>query len=157
MPVTGTAGIECRSGGATNDYQLRVTFPGSVVVTGTPQAQVTTGSGSVGTGGIPDPNGNVGIGGSIVTIPLTNIANAQTIIVTLFGVSLGGPTGNVSVPMSILIGDTTDNGQVTSTDVSDVKAASGTAAASRQDIVANGLINSTDVSLVKTKSGTALP
>ncbi len=159
LPLVATViGTECRSGGPTNDYEVRITFASPVTVTGAPQADVTTGTGDVGSAGIADPNGSVSISGSVVTVPLTNVANAQKILITLFGVNDGtNPVGNVSVPMSILIGDTTNDGHVNSTDISDTKSQSGTAAASRQDVVPNGVINSTDISLVKAKSGTALP
>src|SRR5205807_864054 len=43
MPLTGSSGVECRTTGGTNDYTLVVTFSGNVTVTGTPQAQVTSG------------------------------------------------------------------------------------------------------------------
>src|SRR5207244_3562267 len=42
LPLTGTPGVECRSGGATNDFTMVVTFVGNVTVTGSPQAQVTS-------------------------------------------------------------------------------------------------------------------
>jgi hypothetical protein len=44
LPPTGSLGIECRSGGATNDYQIVFTFPTSVTFT---NASVTAGVGSV--------------------------------------------------------------------------------------------------------------
>ena len=50
LPLTGTDGVECRSTGGTNDYTMVVTFSGNVTVTGSPQAQVTTGTGCVGSG-----------------------------------------------------------------------------------------------------------
>src|SRR6188768_486170 len=50
LPLTGNAGIESRSGGATGDYTIVVTFLGNVSVTGTPQAAVTSGSGTIGSG-----------------------------------------------------------------------------------------------------------
>src|SRR6185295_5996579 len=86
LPVTGATGIECRSDGATNDYSIVVTFDSPVTVTGTPQAQVTLGTGAVGSGGVSN-GGMVSISGKVVTVPLTNVANAQTINVTLFGVN----------------------------------------------------------------------
>lgn len=92
-----------------------------------------------------------------MTVPLTNVANAQTISLTLFDVHQGAHAGDVAVQMSVLVGDTTGNRFVNSSDVSQTKALSGTAAASRNDITVNGVINSSDVSLVKSKSGTALP
>ena len=45
--------------------------------------------------------------GNVVTIPLTNVANAQTINVTLNNVN--GST-NVTIPMGVLIGDVNGNG-----------------------------------------------
>ena len=53
-------------------------------MTGSPQAQVTSGTGQIGTGGTPN-GGAVTVNVTVVTVPLTNVANAQTIVVTLFG------------------------------------------------------------------------
>jgi hypothetical protein len=58
------------------------------------------------------------------------------------------------------VGDTTGNGSVNSTDISQTKLQSGqatTAANFRTDVNANGAINATDVSTVKLKSGSSLP
>src|SRR5690242_12088618 len=76
LPLTGTPGIECRSGGATNDYTMIIKFAGPVSVTGSPQAQVTSGTGQVGTGGTGN-GGAVTVTGYAVTVPLTNVGNAQ--------------------------------------------------------------------------------
>src|SRR5207249_3922349 len=86
LPLSGTPGIECRSGGATNDYTIVVAFLANVFVSGTPQAAVTSGIGTVGSGGVSN-GGGVTIAGNVVTIPLTNLANAQTINVTLNNVN----------------------------------------------------------------------
>ena len=62
--------------------------------------------------------------------------------------------------MSVLIGDTSGNGSVTATDVTQTKSQSGQAVSAsnfREDVVVNGSINGTDVSSVKSSSGTALP
>ena len=48
--------------------------------------------------------GVVSVNGAIVTVPLTNVANAQRITLTLFSASDGANTNNVSVPMGILLG-----------------------------------------------------
>jgi hypothetical protein len=156
LPLNGTAGIECRTGGATNDYTLVITFNANVSVTGNPQAAVTSGIGIVGTGGVSN-GGSVMIAGNVVTVPLTNVANAQTINLTLYGVN--GST-NIVIPMSVLIGDTSGNGTVNASDVSQTKSQVGNAVTTsnfREDVNANGLINSVDVALVKSKVGTALP
>src|SRR6185436_18329 len=67
MPLIGTQGIECRSGGSTGDFQLVVTFNDAVAVNGSPQAAVTTGNGTIGTGGVSN-GGAVNVTGAVVTI-----------------------------------------------------------------------------------------
>src|SRR5207302_3470376 len=101
MPLTGPSGVECRTGGATHDYSLVVTFSGNVTVTGMPQSQVITGSGCVGSGGTCDPNGTVRVSGNMVTVPLTNIADVQVINVQINGVNGASdePAVNVNIPM----------------------------------------------------------
>ena len=74
--------------------------------------------------------------------------------------SLGNNTPVLQVPIGVLLGDTTGNGTVNATDVSQAKLQSGQAVTGsnfRNDITVNGSINATDVSSVKLKSGTALP
>ena len=160
LPLGGTPGIECRSGGGTNDYQMLVTFPTNVSISGSPQAQVTSGAGKIGSSGVS--NGGVVSGGgtSVITIPLTNITNAQTINVTLFGVNNGSSVGSTVIPMSLLQGDTSGNRSVSGTDVSQTRARVGQPIDStnfRSDVVINNFINSTDISTVKARSGTGLP
>ena len=101
LPLTGNPGIECRSGGASNDYQIVFTFPSSVTFT---NASVTAGTGSV--------SGSSGSGTTTVTVNLTGVTNAQRITVTLLGVSDGTNTGDFSVQMGVLLGDTSGNGTV---------------------------------------------
>jgi hypothetical protein len=156
LPLSGTPGVECRSGGATNDYTIAVTFLANVSVNGNPQAAVTSGSGSIGSGGVAD-GGTVAIAGNTVIIPLTNVANAQTIQVTLNGVN---GTNNFVIPMSILIGDTNGNGTVNASDISQTKSRIGQQLNEtnfRSDVTANGYIDATDVSMVKSAVGTGLP
>ena len=155
LPLTGNAGIECRSGGASGDYQVIVTFASPVtlsnVTVGATGGGNTTSSASV-TG--------YSINGSQVSIDLTELPNAQTSLITLSNVSDGAATNDVIIPMSVLLGDTTGNGTVNSSDVSQVKLKSGQAVDAtnfRADVGVNGSINSSDVSQVKLQSGTALP
>src|ERR1700726_2347065 len=129
------------------------TFSNPVTVEGSPQAAVTLGTGTVGSGGVSN-GGIVTISGNVVTIPLTNVANAQTINVTLNNVN--GST-NVTIPMSVLIGDVNGNGAVNASDVGLTKSQSGravTAANFREDVNTNGAINAADLGLVKSRAGT---
>jgi hypothetical protein len=142
------SGIECRTGGASGDHQIVVTFAVPVTLS---SANVSSGTGSV---------SSVNVNGNQVFVNLTGVANAQTIAITLVSVNDGTNTGNVVIPMSVLLGDTTANKSVNSSDISQTKAQSGTiptASTFRTDVTVNGLINSSDISTVKSKSGTALP
>ena len=148
LPLTGTPGIECRSGGASNNYETLVTFALPVTLS---SVSVTSGTGSV---------SGVVVSGANVFVNLTGVTSAQTIAFTLFGVSDGTNMGNVVIPMGVLVGDTNGSGSVNATDVSQTKSQSGQAVNAsnfRNDVIVNGSINATDVSSVKSKSGTALP
>jgi hypothetical protein len=148
LPLSGTPGIECRSGGATNNYQVVVTFGGPVTFA---TAQVTQGTGSVSS---TSTNNNQ------VFINLTGVTNAQTIQITLAGVNDGTSATNVTIPMSILVGDTNADRFTDAIDVSQTKSQSGKAVTNanfREDVNVDGFIDAIDVSLVKSKSGAALP
>ena len=121
LPLTGTSGIECRNGGGTNDYTIVLTFLANVSVSGNPQATVTSGIATVGNTGVSN-GGMILTAGNVVTIPLTNVANAQTINVTLNAVN--GST-NVVIPMSRLVGDTNGDGVVNSGDALQTRNRSG--------------------------------
>ena len=148
LPLTGNVGIECRSGGGTNDYQMIINFAISVTVE---NALVTSGTGSV---------SSFSVNGSQVTVNLTGVTNVQRITVTLFNVNDGTHRGNVAVSMGVLVGDVNGNGAVNATDVALTKSQVGMAVGSgnfREDVNANGTISSTDVAIVKSDVGTSLP
>jgi hypothetical protein len=67
--------------------------------------------------------------------------------------------GNFSATMGVLVGDTSDNTQVNSTDIQQTQTESGNPVTSsnfREDVTVNGLINSSDIALVQSQSGTNL-
>jgi len=149
LPLNGPTGIECRSGGATNDYQMIINFDNSVLVG---SASVTCGTGTVGS--------LSGSGTSQITVNLTGVTNAQRITVTLINVNDGTSTSDIPVSMGVLVGDVNANAAVNSSDVSLTKSKVGQAVDSsnfREDVNVNGTISSSDVALVKSKVGTALP
>jgi hypothetical protein len=147
LPLTGARGIECRHGGANGNYSVVFSFVNSVANCGS----AATAGGTV----VAGPNANqctmnlTGVGsGQVVNIELDNAVDAQN------------NTGNVSVEMGVLVGDTTANGAVNSSDISQTQSQSGqtiTIANFREDVTVNGSINSSDISLVQSQSGTALP
>jgi uncharacterized delta-60 repeat protein len=148
LPLTGTPGIECRTGGANGDHRIVLSFAGAASFI---SAAVTSGTGSV---------ASVTSSGNPLAVDLTGVANAQRIIVTLFGLSDGTNTGNLDIPMAVLLGDTNGNGSVNAGDIAQTKAQSGqttTAANFRTDANVSGTISAADIALVKSKSGTSLP
>jgi hypothetical protein len=148
LPLAGTPGIECRSGGATNDYQVVVTFGGSVTFA---NARVTQGTGSVSS---TSTNGNQ------VLINLTGVTNAQTIQVTVASVNDGVTTSDVTIPMSILLGDVNGSGRVDAADVSLVRQQTLqtiTSSNFRNDINESGRIDAADVSIARQQTLTSLP
>ena len=147
LPLTGGPGIESRVGQGTNSDENQVVFtfntPATVSAAACDGRPATT-----------------IISGNDVAVNCSGVPNAKVINVTLTGVTVGTSSGNVSVPMAVLLGDTTASGAVNSSDISQTKSQSGqsvTTANFRQDVSVNGSINSSDISLVKSKSGTALP
>ena len=149
LPFTGSSGIECRSGGPNNAYQIIISFGLPVICN---KAAITSGSANI---------ANIaGQGTATMTINLTDVINVQNVTVTLSGVNYGAAMGETPIRIGVLVGDTNGNGQVNSSDVAQTKAQSGqqiTASTFLEDVNGNGVINASDVSLVKSKSGTALP
>src|SRR5207302_10202926 len=112
------SGIECRSGGTNGDYQVVVTF--AVPITSVSSAvAVPAAGGTAAVVGTPIVNNNQ------VTINLTTVSNAQRFNINLIGVNDGVTTRNISVPMALLIGDTTANGAVNSSDIAQTQSQSG--------------------------------
>src|ERR1700736_2735432 len=147
LPILGKRGVDCRSGGANGNYSVVFTFVNDV-----------TNCGSAGTAGgtiVPGPNLNQ------CTENLNGVANPQYINVELDNiVDSQSNTGNVAVSMGVLVGDTTANGVVNSSDISQTQSQSGltvTADDFREDVTGTGSINSSDIALVQSKSGTGLP
>jgi hypothetical protein len=143
LPQTPRPGIECRSG----DYAIVFTFASNVSIQG---ARVTSGAGRV---------KNYTVTGNQVLVNLTRVGNAQTVVVTLAGVNDGINTSDVQATMGVLIGDTTADGVVNSTDVNQVQSQLGqpvTASNFRDDVKADGVINHQDVNMVESRSGTGL-
>jgi len=150
LPLSGNPGVECRTGGATNDYTQVFTFTNNVV---SGNASVTSGIGNV--SGPPTFSGNT------MTVNLTGVADAQTLTVTLSGVTdeFSQVLPDTPVSVNMLIGDTSGNGVVNATDVAQTKGQVGqpvTSSNFRTDVNATGIINATDVAIVKAHSGQSI-
>jgi hypothetical protein len=150
LPLTGSPGIECRTGGANGNHTVIISFAQAVSV----------GSASVASSDGQAMVSSFSVNGAVVTVNLTKVTNAQTITISLTNVSDGTNAGNVSLSMGVLEGDTTANRAVNSSDIAQTQSQSGlpvTSSNFREDVTVNGLINSSDIALVQSRSGTALP
>jgi dockerin type I repeat protein len=148
LPLLGKSGIECRTGDTSGEHQMVVTFSTPVTFS---NAQVTQGTGSV---------SSMTTSGNQVFLNLTGVANAQTIKVTLFAVNDGTATNNVSIPMSILLGDVNGDGNVTGSDVNGCKTQVGATLSPgnfRNDVNTNGSVSGSDVNQIKAQVGTLVP
>lgn len=156
LPLLGGPGVECRAGGPTGgNHKMVITFAAPVTVGGSttppPSAATVTGTGTV---------SNITVNGSVVTVDLTGVANAQIVTVTLNNVSDGTNTGNVAVPMGVLFGDVNGVSGVSGSDVNVCKSQVGLDVGFsnfREDVNINGSISGSDVNLVKAQVGTTLP
>lgn len=145
LPLTGTPGIECRSA---SSYQIVLGFLHSVTFDA---VAVTAGTGSVTA---------TGSGTNQVILSLTGLTNGQTMGVTLHAVKDGTYANDVSVRMSLLLGDAGGNGTVNASDRALVQSQSGqpvTASNCREDLTVNGSIDGSDVALAGARSGSGLP
>jgi hypothetical protein len=101
------------------------------------------------------------VSGAQVTVNLAGVSNGQKLTIALSNVSDGVNTNStLTLPMSVLAGDTTANGSVNSSDIAQTQSQSGqlvTSSNFREDVTVNGSINSSDIAFVQSKSGTALP
>ena len=151
LPPTGEPGVECRNHDGAGNHTLVITFSNPVVKG---QATVTHGVATV-----SDP---LVFTDNAVFVSLTNVADAQTITISLSDVtdSFGQVFPDSTVSMSLLTGDTNGDGRVSSSDVAQTKSQSGTPLAAvnfRSDINVSGSITASDVTEVKADVGHALP
>jgi FG-GAP-like repeat len=151
LPLSGTPGVECRSGGLDGNHTLVLTMNGTVT---SGHARLSSRSGAV----LGEPT----FSANQMTINLTGIPNAQHITVLLD--NIGGPDRPTLISSSItfgaLEGDVTGNRVVNSSDVSQIMAFSGQVLDATNfwcDLNMSGTINSSDVSAAQARSGTALP
>ena len=124
-------------------------------------ASVSSGTGSV-SSTVLGPNASLNLTANQYQVNLTGVSNQQYVAVTLHTVQdSAGNSGDVVGPqMGVLIGDTTANGTVNSSDIAQTQSQSGQPVTTdnfREDVTVNGVINSSDIGLVQSQSGTALP
>jgi uncharacterized delta-60 repeat protein len=151
LPLSGSRGVECRSGGATGNHTIVFTFNNPMA---SGSAAVTSGTGTV----VGPPT----VAGKTLAFELSGVANAQTLTITLQGATDAGGQAlpDSSVTVGFLVADVNGDGAVNSGDALQTRARSGQAADAtnfRADVNADGIVNSGDAIAVRGRSGTSLP
>jgi hypothetical protein len=154
LPLTGSPGIECRSGGSNGVQTLVFTFANTLTSVGS--ARVTSGTGSVASSNIDSSDSHNYI------LNLTGVTNAQVITVTLSNVtdSAGNASSAISASMGVLLGDVNASKLVDGNDVSAVQSHTRQSVNNmnfRYDVNASGLIDGNDVSITQGQTRTSLP
>jgi hypothetical protein len=154
LPLTGSLGVECRSGGTNSDYTMIFTFANPL--TSVDGAGVSSGTGTVSSSNIDSTDAHNYI------VNLTGVTNAQVIKVSLTNVSdsAGDFSGAVSAQMGVLLGDVNASGRVDAADVSLVRQQTlqpVTLPNFREDVNASGRIDAADVSIARQQTLTSLP
>jgi hypothetical protein len=155
LPLTGQPGVECRTGGAGKDHTIMFIFT-------TPMVSGSVSFGSSLGAGHGSISGSPTISNNILTVNVTGVSDQQTITLTLnnFIDVYGQVLPTTPVSMVVLLGDTTGNKSVNSSDIAQTKSKSGApidATNFRTDTNVNGSINASDVAQVKANSGHGVP
>jgi hypothetical protein len=159
LPLTGSPGIECRSGGANGDHTLVFSFRNTLNGVNSITATATTSSETV-----PVTVLNTsGIGADTheYIANLSGVPNASHVTVTLIGVTdSANATGDISAHMDVLLGDVNASARTDSGDVTTVR--NNTVAVPDQqtfqfDVNTSGRIDSGDVTVTRNGSVTVLP
>ena len=151
LDLTSGNAIECRSGGANNNYTIVFTFTNAI----TGVDSVTPSCGSV-------SSASLGATDHEYAVHLTGVTcSGQHVSVSLAGVhdSSNQTLASVTSTMGLLVGDTNADTFVDAIDTSQTKSQSGNAVTQsnfREDVNADGFIDAVDVSLVKSQSGMTL-
>ena len=145
----GEPAVECRTAGAGGTHQVLITFVNPVSVGGVSVSSIDG-----------QATATQSVNGSVVTVNLSSVANAQTVGITLTNVSTGPDTGNVFAQFKVLLGDANGDAVVNAGDAQQTRNRSGqdtNATNFRSDFNLDGGINSGDAAVVRARSGTSLP
>jgi hypothetical protein len=152
LPLTGTPGIEDRSGGSNSRFTINFTFSNTLASV----ASATVDCGQVSSSMIDSTDAHRYI------VNLRGVTcNASNVVITLSGItdSQGNNLPTASVTMKLLLGDVDGDGSVTNADLSIAKADQGQTTDGtnfRVDINTNGIIDRPDGNAVKRQLGTSL-
>ena len=144
IPASNGLGIECRTAGSGNSHQVIFTFANRVTLSNATVSHPNGGTGSI--SGSPVVNGNH------ITINLTNVSDAQRLVINLLGLSDSAITNDFSVTMGVLLGDVNSSGVVNTGDTNLCKSQALQQVTSdnfRDDVNVSGVINTGDTNIIK--------
>ena len=98
--------------------------------------------------------------GDSITVNLSGVSNAQLLLLDVNGIQINGQSGNLRIPMHVLLGDVNGDGVVNSADATAVRNSSGQTANGGNfafDVNLDGAVNSGDSTIVRGASGSAVP
>jgi RHS repeat-associated protein len=147
LPLSGTVAVEPRTGA--NGHKIVLTFAHAILHGG---VSVTPNTIQV--------SHTLSADGTQVTLDLSGVADAQTIVVTLADVTDGTVVNNVSVGMAVLLGDVSCNRMVTGSDKNLCKAQVGVEVSASNflcDVNLTGSITGGDVNAISAQTGAELP
>jgi hypothetical protein len=151
LPLTGTPGVECRSGGPSRNYTMIFTFNNELTTVG----RIATTCGSVSDFSVDDSDPHR------LNVFLSGVTcNQEDVTVSVEVHDDQGNTFFGAATMGLLFGDVNGDGKVDHFDSRQVKSDRGQQtndANFREDVNVSGAIDSPDVKLVKSKFGTMLP
>jgi hypothetical protein len=152
LPLTGTPGIECRSGGANGNFQLVLTFDNELA--SVDDAAISCGNIRNTKINAADPH--------LLIVNLSRVrCNTQNVTLTVSGMHdiVGHTLASATVTVSFLLGDTTADGIVNFMDVRQVKADQGQTTDEtnyREDLDVSGQIDQADLAIVRRERGMML-
>jgi len=135
-------------------HKVIVTFSAPLIAVS--DVTVTPGAG----GTISNQHPPFSFSNSQVTVNLTGVSSPQTLTINLLGVSDGARSGDVAIPMSVLLGDVTASGRTDNGDAIVIRNQSGdipNLSTFRADLNCSGRIDNGDAIIVRNNSGMALP
>jgi uncharacterized repeat protein (TIGR01451 family) len=164
LTLTGTATIECRTGGIPSGNHTLVFNFVNTLNTVNPVSSITaTATTSGGTQNVTAA-GNIGTDTHQYFVNLTGVPNASHVNVTLNGVTDStGNIGNISAHMDVLLGDVSASGRTDAGDVTQVRNKTVSIpdttnpASFRYDVNISGRIDAGDVTTTRNATVTVLP
>lgn len=157
LPLSGQPATDPRYGGAQGNHTIIIGFENTLASVASVSATAQT---QGGTQPVTVASSNIGTDAHQFIVNLSGVPNASIVTVTLTNAAdSSGMSGNVSIKMGALLGDSNNDGTVNSADATLTRNHSGQLIDSttfRTDANLDGVTNSADAAIVRNRSGTTI-